>query len=243
MAMTAPSLEPVNPAATKTEPFLRRRHLALALASLAHAPMTTVSASAVMAWIGARAWSAEVATLDAVSLLVFPAFVAWLAFDVLDTHAEVTLLPRRWRDLGLVFGIWWVGLELIAIGAAWNPTQDDLAQAQWWFTAFAPDGTLRIGWACATMLAHATAEEIVYRGLLLRALEGYMKPIRALLVHAVVFELVHAFVYGYGLTGGRLLPAIMMGVAFQRTRSIGVPTLLHFAHNALLFVVAWYAVR
>jgi membrane protease YdiL (CAAX protease family) len=35
--------------------------------------------------------------------------------------------------------------------------------------------------------------------------------------------------------------AYMLGYAFARTRSLGVPTLLHAAHNMLLYVAVWYS--
>ncbi len=100
MAMRGPNPGPGSPAATKTEPFLRHRHLGLALVGLGHAPLTTVSATAVMALTGARAWSAELAALDALVLMGFAGVVAWLALRAFDTHAGVSILPKRWRDLG-----------------------------------------------------------------------------------------------------------------------------------------------
>jgi membrane protease YdiL (CAAX protease family) len=91
------------------------------------------------------------------------------------------------------------------------------------------------------LIAAAAAEEIVYRALLLRALEGYISSSWALVIQAAVFELVHAYVYGYGsVTGLWFIGGLVLGYAFQRTRSLAVPTLLHAAHNFLFFTAVWY---
>src|SRR5690606_26118809 len=101
-------------------------------------------------------------------------------------------------------------------------------------------GELQFGWALVFLLAYPIAEEIVYRALLLRALEGYMSQILALVLQAAVFELIHAYVYGYGLTGAWFVIGYMLGYAFQCTRSLAVPTLLHTGHNLLYFAAVWY---
>lgn len=107
-------------------------------------------------------------------------------------------------------------------------------------TTFTEFGEVRVAWLAASMLMQAAAEELVYRALLLRALEGYMTSNRALVVQAAVFELVHAFVYGYGLSGIWFVGGVVLGYAFQRTRSLAVPTLLHAGHNILYFMAIWY---
>lgn len=99
---------------------------------------------------------------------------------------------------------------------------------------------LRSGWLAAAVLAAALAEEIAYRALLLPALEGLMSPRRALVLHAAVFELAHAFIYGQGFSGVPFIGGIVLGYAFQRTRSLAVPTLLHAGHNLLFFTAVWY---
>lgn len=87
--------------ATRTDPTFRRgRHLALAVIGLSHGPLTGETAGVLLAATSSPTWSAELSTANAAVALCFAAFVAWLAFAVFDTHAEVTILPRRWRDLG-----------------------------------------------------------------------------------------------------------------------------------------------
>jgi membrane protease YdiL (CAAX protease family) len=87
----------------------------------------------------------------------------------------------------------------------------------------------------------AAAEELVYRALLQRALEGFLKPGLALALQALVFELVHLFVYGYGFANGFWFVAgLVYGYAFAQTRSIAVPTLLHAAHNVIFHALLWF---
>lgn len=59
-------------------------------------------------------------------------------------------------------------------------------------------------------------------------------------MHALVFELVHVFVYGYGFRGGTwFVMALVYGYAFQRTRSVAVPALMHATSLILYKVALW----
>ena len=228
-------------AETKIEPtFARGRHLLLAVVGLAHAPLIMTVGRVVLPSMGASAWSAEAVVVCDLVGLCYAAFVAWLAFAVFDTNAGVAVLPRRWLALGAVFAAWCVGVEVFTVVSIWRTPAEYDEAARSWLSTFAELGDVRFGWLVVAMLTAALAEEIVYRALLLRALEGYMTRARSLVVHAVVFELVHAFVYGYGLTGVWFVAGLILGHAFQRTRSLGVPTLLHAGHNILFVVLVWY---
>jgi membrane protease YdiL (CAAX protease family) len=226
-------------AATKTEPtFQRGRHLAMAIVGLVHAPLTRVTGPFVLSMMGT--WGAVASTINRLIHLCFAALVAWLAIAVLRTEPGVCVGPRRWRSLGGIFALWYVGLELYVLFAVWRWPVESLAVARE-ASAFIELGELRFGWLVLAVLVAAAAEEIVYRVLLLRALEGYMSSSWALVIQAALFELVHAYVYDYGsITGQRFMIAYMLGYAFARTRSLGVPTLLHAAHNMLLYVAVWY---
>ena len=226
-------------AATKTEPtFKRGRHLALAIIGLAHAPLTRATGPVVLSTMGT--WGAAASTVNRLIHLCFAAFVAWLAFAVFHTGAEVYVRPRRWRNLGLTFALWCVGIELYVAYAVWRRPAESLAIAKH-ATAFIDSGELQFGWLVLAVLIAAAAEEIVYRGLLLPALEGYVSPNWALVIQAALFELVHAYVYGYGnLTGLWFVAGYVLGYAFQRTRSLAVPTLLHAVHNIWLYSLVWY---
>jgi membrane protease YdiL (CAAX protease family) len=242
VAVTVGTAENRVVATTRTEPtFLRGRHLGFAVMGLAHAPMVGATWPIVMRVTNSRTWSAELAALNVSTQLCFAAFVAWLAFAMFDTNAGVTIWPKRWRDIGWPLAAWCVVQETYLAASIWTwPTEHLLANERWLAT-FSVFGDLRFGWLTACMLAAATAEEIVYRALLLRALEGYMRPIIALVVQAIAFELVHAYVYGSGgITGTWFIGGLVLGYAFQRTRSLAVPTMLHSAHNTLFLTMVWY---
>jgi membrane protease YdiL (CAAX protease family) len=227
--------------ATKTEQTFRRgRHLFFAAVALAHGPLTNITPVVVLSMVHANVWTTEISTINHLLQLCFAAFVAWLAFAVFDTHAEVTILPKRWRDLGIPFLVCCAALEVYSAVVVWLFPAEHLPDIDGHLAAFTEFGEVRFGWLVAALLAAAVAEELVYRALLLRALEGYMTPTRALVLQAAVFELVHVYAYGYGFSGVWFVGGVVLGYAFQRTRSIAAPTLLHVAHNILFFTLVWH---
>lgn len=230
-------------AATKTEPPIHRaRQLAFAIVGLAHAPLTGVSGPALYALAGT--WGPALATANYFVHLCFAAFVAWLAFAVFPSGADVSVGPRRWRNLGPWFAAWCVGQELFTIIHVWLRPTEHYEGAARLLTTFTDLGELQIGWLALALLAAAAAEEIVYRALLLRALESYMRPELANVIQAAAFELVHAHVYGDGtITGQWFIAGMVLGFAFQRTRSLAVPTLLHAGHNLLFYALIWHFSR
>lgn len=225
-------------AATKTNPaFERGQHLVFAIVGLAHAPVFWAALWVVPIVVTGRA---ELIAVSRLVELCFAAFLAWLAFAVCNTNAEVHVAPRCWRKLGAIFALWCVGQELLVAWSVWRRPVQYLEHTRSWIEPFTAFGDLRLGWLAVAVLAAAAAEELVYRALWLTALEGFMDQQRALVLHAVVFELVHAFVYGYGITGAWFVGGYLLGYAFVRTRSLAVPTLLHAGHNFLLYVLVWY---
>ncbi|MFO7566744.1 MAG: type II CAAX endopeptidase family protein [Enhygromyxa sp.] len=221
----------------KTERSTRRLRLVFAVAGFGQWATFMLAGYAVYPLTGG--WTPLALAIMDTASLAYAAFVAWLAFAVFDTDDTISVLPRRWRELGLLFAAWCVGQEILTAANVWLAPAEHLAAAEWRMQAYIQFGDLRFGWLVVSMLALATAEEIVYRALLLRALEGFMTPARALFVHAVIFEIVHALVYG-GLRGVWFIGGLVLGHAFQRTRSLAVPTLLHAAHNTLFFALVWY---
>lgn len=83
------------------------------------------------------------------------------------------------------------------------------------------------------------AEEIVFRGVLLRAIEAASGERVALVVSSVAFSLVH-------LTPFAMPPifvfALMLGVVYTRTRTLWTPVLAHALFNAI-GVIGVYALR
>ncbi|MFO7564712.1 MAG: type II CAAX endopeptidase family protein [Enhygromyxa sp.] len=221
---------------TSEPSFLRARHLLFALLGLFHGPLA-MHLDGLLPLIVAYPGAAEFDTIARLASLCFAAFVAWLAFAVFETDSDITILPRRWRDAVGPSLLFTVFLLVVAAMLTIEPPSRS--------TPFVgPLGELLVGWLVLSMLAGAAAEELVYRALLLRALEGYMKPWYALGLQALVFELVHLLVYGYEFAHGFwFLAGLIYGHAFQRTRSIAVPTVLHAAYNITFYTLVWYPTR
>lgn len=232
--------------AASTEPtFDRARHLLFACIGLLHGPLVMHAGELLALFVSTFPWTLELHTLTIVIPLCFVALVAWLAFAVFPTNSGVTVVPRRWADVGLLVIVACVIQELVVIVVLCRAPASvikQLAAANASYTG--PLGELLFGWLVLAALLSATAEELVHRALLLRALEGYMNPWLALVLHAVVFELVHVFVYGLGFSGGTwFVGALILGHAFQRTRSLAVPVLMHAGHDIGVTTLVWVLAR
>ncbi len=196
--------------------------------------------------VEASPWTAQLDVLDRLIPLGFVAILAWLAFGVFDTGAGVGWRPRRWADVGLLAALAFVVQEASMVWAFAHESASTIERfaADWTSYYTGPEGELLVGWVLVSGLAVATAEELVYRALLLRGLEGYLGRWPALLVHALVFEAVHVFVYGYGFHGGNwFVAALIYGYAFQRTRALAVPVLMHASAWLLFYVTIWALAR
>lgn len=228
---------------TTSPVFDAKRHLVFACVGLVHAPLAVNAWSLVTSFLSSGyPWSVELELIGRLVPLCFAAFIAWLAFDRFDTGSGVTLFPARWADVGalalMAYGI----REAVAAGVLSDAPPALLSERKMqWIRAYIEfDGGLMLGWLILAALVVALAEEIVYRGLLLRALEGFVGRWSALAVHALVFELVHVFIYGYGFRGGVwFVMALIYGYAFQRTRSLAVPVLMHATSLVLYQVSLW----
>jgi membrane protease YdiL (CAAX protease family) len=228
---------------TTSPVYHAKRHLVFACVALLEAPLAVNAWSLVESFLSSGyPWSVELELISRLVPLCFAAFIAWLAFDRFDTGSGVTLFPTRWADIGALALIAYGIREVVAAGVLLHASPALLTERKTlWIRVYIEfDGGLMFGWLIFAALVGALAEEIVYRGLLLRALEGFMGRWSALVVHALVFELVHVFVYGYGFRGGVwFIFALICGYAFQRTRSIAVPVLMHTTSLILYQVSLW----
>jgi membrane protease YdiL (CAAX protease family) len=228
---------------TASPPYHAKRHIVFACVALVHAPLAVNAWSLVESSLsGGYPWSVELEFISRLVPLCFATFIAWLAFDRFNTGSGVTLFPACWTDIGaLALIAYWIR-EAVAAGILLQAPPALLTErkTQWIGAYIEFDGGLMLGWLTLAALAGALAEEIVYRGLLLRALEGFMGRWSALVMHALVFELVHVFIYGYGFRGGVwFIMALIYGYAFQRTRSLAVPVLMHATSLVLYKVSLW----
>lgn len=76
-------------------------------------------------------------------------------------------------------------------------------------------------------------EELIFRGLLQRVLIRETGPGAGILITALVFMVIHP----RGVWIDVFTLGILLGYAYQRTRSLYVPIAIHLANNALAFVV------
>ncbi len=217
--------------------FRRGRHLLFAaLALLTLALDSRAGWSSVELLGGSWPWDGADALLFYTIPLIPVALLAWLAFVVFDTHAQVELAGPRWWKVG--WQTWLIFASVIAIyfiGPRIAPRELVLERIQSY--SYYHDEWLGTQWGflIAARLVGALTEEIVFRGLLQRALEGYMRDWYAIATQALIFHLVHVYVYGVSGAGGlHVITGIVYGLAFTRTRSLLAPVLFHLGGNLLL---------
>jgi uncharacterized protein len=90
-------------------------------------------------------------------------------------------------------------------------------------------------------------EELLFRGVIQGRLRQAFGPVSAVTIAAVIFAAVHitaltgpthARIAGVALL---LLPSLVFGLSYERTRNIAVPAVIHGTYNATLLAVSTYA--
>jgi membrane protease YdiL (CAAX protease family) len=228
---------------TTSPVYHAKRHLVFACVALLQAPLAVNAWPLVESFLSSgHPWSVELELISRLLPLCFAAFIGWLAFERFNTGSGVMMLPTRWADVGVLALMAYGIREVVAAGILLRAPPALLAErkTEWIRVYLEYDGGLMFGWLILAALVGALTEEIVYRGLVLRALEGFMDRWSALVVHALVFELVHVFIYGHGFRGGMwFIVALIYGYAFQRTCSLAVPVLMHATSIVLYEVSLW----
>jgi membrane protease YdiL (CAAX protease family) len=237
--VVAKGTEPVD----RTTPFLRRRHLLFAALALLVLVVLSRAGWQRAELLGAAwPWDAVDMLLYRSVLLVPIACLAWLAFAVFDTRSGVTLIGPRWWKVG------WEPWTVFMVMAAWYVAAPfylapevtaEIVQTS--LSAFHDEPMGRTAWGLlvASIVIGALTEELIFRGLLQRALAGYMPGNCAIVGQALVFEVVHLWVYELPFNGGSyFIWALAFGVAFDRTRSLAGPVALHSAGN-LVYALAF----
>jgi membrane protease YdiL (CAAX protease family) len=223
--------------------FHAKRHVVFACVGLLQAPLAVNAWRLVESFLPpGHSWSVELELISRFLPLIFVAFIAWLALDRFDTGSGVTLFPTRWADVGALALTIYAIREAVSVAGLMGASARLLAERKSeYLRAYIDfDAELMLGWLMLAAVAVAVTEEIVYRVLLLRALEGYVNRWSALVMHALVFELVHVFIYGWGFRGGTwFIMALVYGYAFQRTRCVAVPVLMHATSLVLYEVSLW----
>ncbi len=221
--------------------FRRGRHLLFAALAL-----LTIAFSSGVGWRrvellgGSWPWDGADALLFYTIPLVPVALLAWLAFAVFDTNAQVEFAGPRWWKVGWQPWLIFAGVVVVYfIGPRLAP-RDLVRDIIHSYYSFYYDEWLGIDWGflIAATLVGALTEELVFRGLLQRALEGYMRDWYAIATQALVFHLVHIYLYDVSAAGGlHLINGIVYGLAFARTRSLLAPLLFHAGGNLILTTI------
>ncbi len=93
-----------------------------------------------------------------------------------------------------------------------------------------------LGAVVLTLLCGALAEELMFRGYPFQHLEQAAGTIRAVLIFAIFYGLLHLFNPGAGAWGiaNTIFLGILFTVAYLRTRALWLPWGIHFGWNATL---------
>ncbi|MFO7564737.1 MAG: type II CAAX endopeptidase family protein [Enhygromyxa sp.] len=225
--------------------FRRGQHLLFAVLGLVAIAAVYLAGRRPAELLGAsEPWDGADVLLVRMIFLLAAAVPTYLALVVVDTRSGVTVASRRWWDMG-----WEPWAILVGTSAAYvlsfhfAPHDAVVEHAQLYYSEH-HDEFLGIAWGTlvAGTVAAVLAEELVFRVLLQRALEGYMREWAAVIVQAIVFQLVHMYVYGVSAAnGGFVIAGVMFGIAFMRTRCLLAPLVLHLGVclvHAAVFVAA-----
>jgi membrane protease YdiL (CAAX protease family) len=147
----------------------------------------------------------------------------------------------RWVDLaGLPLG---VACQLLLVPAIYWPLQ------QMWPDAFSSDeieqrardlwDKANGGWIIVLIIVVALGapliEELVYRGLILQALQSRLNDWLALLISSAWFALIHLQPVELP---GLFAFALVLGICFQRTGRLGMSVMAHIGFNAAGLLLA-----
>jgi len=92
-------------------------------------------------------------------------------------------------------------------------------------------------------------EELLFRGIVQGTLREAFGPVAGVTIASAIFAAVHYLALSGGASA-RLttvavlfLPSLVFGAAYERTRNLVVPALIHGAYNATLFLLVFVALR
>lgn len=189
---------------------------------LGHAWAADLRAAGVPSLVAAKGANAAIA----IPLLLLPTLVAVAAFRFRAAEVGLTATPRDLL-LGVVLAVIGIALGLGAMATGGHP-------GLMWESATAPAVTAAIA---LQSLINGIPEELAYRGVIFSRLLPWLgRPGNSLAISSMVFGLSHVPSYlaaGYslwlalaiGLFG--LLPGLLLGYVFYRTRSIWPGAIWH----------------
>jgi membrane protease YdiL (CAAX protease family) len=189
------------------------------------------------------------AVLSSIALGLGTVTVAWLYLRGTDRGLTFVDLRRpTWRDGAVV--VVGVGVLLgVNLGVGWLFQQLGLSAARHTIFDIAQDEpSLLLVLIPLSFLLIGPGEELLYRNVVQKSLyDAFSRP-AAIVVASVIFAAAH--VPAYSASGSTPLTvlntltvvfalSIVLGVAFERTRNVVVPALIHGAFNAIAFAATY----
>jgi membrane protease YdiL (CAAX protease family) len=189
------------------------------------------------------------AVLSSIALGLGTVTVAWLYLRGGDRGVAFVDLRRPSKRDGAVVMVG-VGILLtVNLGISWMFQQLGLSAAQHTIFDIAQDEpSLLLVLIPLSFLLIGPGEELLYRNVVQKSLyDAFSRP-AAIVVASVIFAAAH--VPAYSASGATVLSvlntltvvfalSIVLGVAFDRTRNVVVPALIHGAFNAIAFAVTY----
>ena len=126
-------------------------------------------------------------------------------------------------SVAIIAGLMWA-LGTLGLPARLTPRSD----------APAPADPLFIAAVVGSALLAPVAEEVLFRGVLYQALRKHMGAVGATLGSAALFTLLH---WWPAMVPEFLFLGIVLAVAFERTRSLYPPMVMHAAYNVAIMLV------
>ena len=189
------------------------------------------------------------AVLSSVALGLGTGTVAWLYLRGGDRGLDFVDLRRPTaRDAGFVIG-GIVVLLGVNLGIGWAFEQLGLAAARHTiFDVAQDDPSLLLVLIPLSLLLIGPGEELLYRNVVQKSLYGAFSRPSAVVVASVVFAAAHVPAYSSsGATPVSVLNtltvvfalSVVLGAAFDRTRNVLVPALIHGSFNAIAFAATY----
>jgi uncharacterized protein len=192
--------------------------------------LTIIAISMVAQEFGARAINCIVISEIWMSAVVLAwGIIQWKQLDLLVLHIPSPL----WMGIAALSSIFTLAIafSIIAMFSHFSHEKDPgigsvfLKAGYGWGTVF-----------LAIAVQPAIFEELAFRGVILGALQGPLRPVEAVVVSAMMFMVLHLSVARFPHT---LALGLAAGFLRIRTRSLYPGMLLHFIHNSACVGIEW----
>ena len=169
----------------------------------------------------------------------------------LDWDGVRSYLGIRWptlRELGIVVGGYVALIVLLIVVAAIaqvllpEPAENEGAAA----IAEADSTLIYVGAIAMMFLVVGPCEELLYRGVVQNRLRETLSPAPAILVASAIFAAVHVIALAGSLAAMLttimilFVPSIVLGIVYEYTGNLVVPSLLHSIHNSVLITILFF---